>query len=164
MKSIQTKSINLAIAAILLTVPMTGSAVAGEKLVPFKGSLSATEPFVVENGFLIVSGTGGGIATHLGSFTLTWAFRVNTADGTGSGTVRFTAANGDTLTTSGTGTSGPTDVPGVFHINELQTITGGTGRFAGATGHLTVERLTDLNTGFTSGSFQGVISSVASSK
>jgi hypothetical protein len=38
MKSIQTKSINLAIAAILLTVPMTGSAVAGEKLVPFKGN------------------------------------------------------------------------------------------------------------------------------
>lgn len=159
--------IYLSLAAILWTAALAGSAVAGEKLMPFSGSLQAHEPFVFEGpppGTLVVSGSGSGIATHLGRFTLTWAFRVNVADGTGAGTVTFIAANGDQLFTSASGSSEPTDTPGVFRIVEIQTILGGTGRFANATGSFAVERLTDLNTGFTSGSFHGTITSPGASK
>jgi hypothetical protein len=63
------------------------------------------------------------------------------------------------------GQTGPT--PGALQdsenqaasITEINTITGGTGRFAGAQGSFTVERLVNLATGFTSGSFHGTITS-----
>ena len=42
--------------------------------------------------------------------------------------------------------------------------TGGTGRFAGATGEFTVERLVDTATGETEGSFEGTISSPGAGK
>jgi hypothetical protein len=138
---------------------------AAEKLVPFSGSLQALESIVSQSpGFFVADGSGGGIATLLGRFTLAWKFTVNTTDGTGSGPVRFTGANGDEIFTTAAGTSEPTDTPGVFRIVEIQTIIGGTGRFAGAKGSFTVERLTDLNTGFTSGSFHGAITSPGSAQ
>ncbi len=153
----------LPMAAILLTAALAGPAVAAEKLVPFSGSLQAQESITFPGaGTLLADGTGGGIATLLGRFTLTWHFTVNLADGTGSGPVRFTGANGDEIFMTAAGTSEPTDTPGVFRITEIQTIVGGTGRFAGAKGSFTVERLTDLNTGFTSGSFHGTITSPGS--
>jgi hypothetical protein len=142
---------------------LAGPGVAGDKLVPFKGSLNATETIVFNPGSppvsFVADGTGDGIATHLGQFTLTWEFTVILADGTGSGPVRFTAANGDELFATAAGTSEPTSTPGVFHIMEVQTITGGTGRFANAKGTFIVDRFTDLNTGLTSGSFNGNITS-----
>ena len=113
---------------------------------------------------VMVDGTGGGIATHLGLFTLTWQFTVIIASGTGTGPVHFIAANGDEIFTTAAGTSEPTSTPGVFHITEVQTITGGTGRFANAKGNFIVDRLSDLNTGASSGSFQGVITSPGSAK
>lgn len=141
----------------------SGAAGAADKLVPFKGSLEATETIVTNPGSPPVSfvayGSGGGIATHLGRFTLTWEFTVIIADGTGSGPVHFTAANGDEIFTTAAGTSEPTSTPGVIHIMEVETITGGTGRFANAKGTFIVDRLTDLNTGLTSGSFNGTITS-----
>ncbi len=162
MKTIKRKGSYLPIAAIFLTAALVGPAVAQEKLVPFNGSLQAQESVVFQGpppGTLLADGTGGGIATHLGRFTLTWKFTVNLADGTGSGAVHFIAANGDDLFATAAGASEPTSTPGVFRIVEVETITGGTGRFANAKGSFTVERLTDLNTGLTSGSFHGTITS-----
>ena len=154
---------NLPVTAILLTFALAAPAMAADKLVTFKGSLHARETIVPNPGSPPVSfvayGSGGGVATHLGLFTLTWQFTVIIADGTGSGPVHFIAANGDEIFTTVTGTSEPTGAPGVFHITEVQTITGGTGRFANAKGTFIVDRLTDLNTGLTSGSFTGVITS-----
>jgi hypothetical protein len=45
----------------------------------------------------------------------------------------------------------------VLYIEETATITGGTGRFAGATGSFTAERLYDMVAGTTIGSFEGTI-------
>ena len=166
MSTIMRNSINLPMAAILLTAALAGPAVAADKLVPFSGSLHAKEKIVSTQGSppvsFVADGSGGGIATHLGRFTLTWHFTVNTVDGTGSGPVHFIAANGDSIFSTAAGTSEPTSTPGVFRITEIQIITGGTGRFAGAKGSFTVERLVDLTTGFTSGSFHGTITSPGS--
>jgi len=50
----------------------------------------------------------------------------------------------------------------VVRIVEEATITGGTGRFAGATGSFTTVRLYDPVAGTTSGSFEGTISTPGS--
>jgi len=67
------------------------------------------------------------------------------------------AANGDNVYTTIVGSAVPEATPGVDSITEINTITGGTGRFAGAQGSFTVMRLVTLATGFTSGSFNGTI-------
>jgi len=167
MKSIRQTSICLALVTMLLMGAFTGSAAAAGKPVPFSGSLQALEHSVFQGpppGILVVDASGSGIATLFGQFTLTWNFIVNLADGTGAGPVSFTAANGDAIFSTSFGRSEPTDTPGVFHIVEIQTITGGTGRFAGAQGSFIVDRLTDLNTGLTSGSFHGTITSPSAAR
>jgi len=158
-RTITGTSINLLVAATVSVLALASPAVAADKLIPFNGSLNAQEAISAgpAPGTFVADGTGGGIATLIGRFTLTWKFTVTIADGTGLGPVRFTAANGDEIFTTAAGISWPADTPGVFHIREIQTITGGTGRFAGAKGTFVVERLTDLNTGATSGSFQGTM-------
>ncbi len=45
------------------------------------------------------------------------------------------------------GQAAPTADPNVLSLTEVATITGGTGRFADATGTFTLERLLDLTTG-----------------
>jgi hypothetical protein len=139
----------LAVAGLAAPVP------AGEQ-VPFKGSfegdVTVTPPFVMVD----VEATG--VATHLGKFTLDIPHVVNAANGTAIGSYEFTAANGDKLYAEFTGIATPTATPGVLYIEETATITGGTGRFAGATGSFTSERLYDTLAGTTIGSFEGTIS------
>lgn len=162
MKGIMRTTIYLPLAAMLLTASLAGPAAAANKQVPFKGSFQGQEVAIFQGpppGSLLVDGSGAGIATSLGRFTMTWNLTVNVADGSAAGSFRFTAANGNTIETTIAGSSEPTDIPGVFRITEINTITGGTGRFANAKGSFTMERLTDLNTGFTSGSFHGTITS-----
>ena len=86
---------------------------------------------------------------------------MNLADGSGTGVAQLIAANGDTINLTIDGQGVPTDAPGVNSIVEIHTITGGTGQFAGAKGSFAVERLVDLTTGFTSGSFSGNITGPA---
>jgi hypothetical protein len=74
------------------------------------------------------------------------------------GAYEFTAANGDTLTADFTSHVTPTDVPGVVFVAVTATITGGTGRFAGATGSFVGDRLADTVHGTVTESFEGTIS------
>lgn len=87
-----------------------------------------------------------GQATHLGEFSIEAPHRVNlaTQPPEATGAFRLTAANGDTLTATFTGRGTPTATEGVFSVVETATITGGTGRFAGATGSFVVERSVEL--------------------
>jgi hypothetical protein len=79
---------------------------------------------------------------------------ISTDPSPSTGTFEFIAANGDELFTDivGEGSGAP-----IAHITECNTITGGTGRFAGATGNFTIHRVVDLSTGLTSGAFGGTI-------
>ena len=158
MKTSMKASTYLTMAAVLLTLAIADPA-AAKKLVPFHGSLQGTEVDVVQPPTLLVDGSGTGIANHLGLFTVTWDLTVNLSDSSATGTFHFIAANGDSIFTEIVGQAEPTETPGVNHIVEINTITGGTGRFAGATGSFTLERLIDLTTGVTSGSFKGTITS-----
>lgn len=153
----------LTMAAMLLTSALAGPAAAKEQ-VPFHGSIQGVEIDVVAPPSLLVAGTGTGIATHLGRLTVTWSVTVALSDSSAVGTFHFIAANGDSIFTTILGQGEPTPTPGVVSIVEVNTITGGTGRFAGATGSFTLERLVDLATGFTSGSFNGTISSPGAAK
>ena len=161
-QSVMKASISLAVAAMLLTAALAVPA-AAQKQVPFKGSLQGLEIDTPQGGppptTLNTDGNTTGIATHVGQFSFTYQLTVNLMNDSGTGSARLIAANGDSIYTTITGQGEPTATPGVNSITEINTITGGTGRFAGAQGSFTVERLVNLATGFTSGSFHGTITS-----
>ena len=161
-KSVMKASISLAVVAMLLTaalaVPM-----AAHNQVPFKGSLQGQETDTPQGGppptTLSADGSATGIATHVGQFSFTYQLTVTLATATATGSGHLIAANGDSIYTTIAGTLEMTPTPGVASITEINTITGGTGRFARAQGSFTVERLVNLATGLTSGSFHGTITS-----
>src|SRR5262245_23004532 len=145
------------VVAALAVLGLAGPVAAGEQ-VPFKGSLEGD--FTTSVNFPIVSvivdATGN--ATQLGKFTLTIPHEANLVSLSATGTYNFTATNGDMVFATSVGQATPTSDPNVLSVVEIATITGGTGRFAGATGSFTAERLVDLITLTTSGSFNGTIS------
>lgn len=156
----QSSAANLAL-VILTVVGLAGPAPAGEQ-VPFKGSLEGdvtvtpnVPPTVPPS--LKVAVTAMGHATHLGQFVLDVPHVVIPAYGTADGFYEFTSANGDTLKAHFTGIAVPI-APGILYIEETATIMGGTGRFAGASGSFTSERLYDMLAATTLGSFVGTIS------
>jgi hypothetical protein len=149
---------HLALAA-LAVLGFARSAAAGDQ-VPFKGSLDGVvthTPIDAQHDQVDVEATGN--ATHLGEFTLDIPHIANHSNGTAIGSYEFTAANGDSVFADFTGQATPTSTPGVLYIVETATITGGTGRFAGASGSFICERLFDRIAGTTIGSFEGTISS-----
>jgi len=104
-----------------------------------------------------VDAIGTGEATHLGRFTVTYQVEVDLPTSMGIGSATFKAANGDSVFAEFIGQGNPTQDPDVSFIVETYTITGGTGRFANATGSFTVHRFVNLVTGITTGSFDGTI-------
>jgi hypothetical protein len=128
-------------ASALLTMSITpwlaGSASAGEQ-VPFKGTLEGTytsvpvDPSVPLIVFNQLDATGN--ATHLGKFTYDFPHVVDRTlrPSIGIGSATFTAANGDQVFADIVGEA-TLIVPGLLSGVEHGAITGGTGRFEGAT-------------------------------
>src|SRR5438105_4685091 len=157
------RRIGAALALVAVLGP-GGPAVAADP-VPFKGSLDGDVTVTpLAPPFLQVDVGATGKATQLGRFTLDVPHVVNAANGTAVGSYEFTAANGDKVYAEFTGQAMPTATPGVLYIVETATITGGTGRFAGATGSFTSERLYDTLAGTTVRSFEGTISAPGNRK
>jgi hypothetical protein len=163
MKSISKSMLGLAITALFLTAalvcpaPALGGPVAAYQTVPLKGSLEAFEAYDLQFPTLFVDAIGSGTSTHLGQFTVAYQVDVNLLTGGGPASIHLVAANGDAIFATGLGQGSPTEDPDVNSIVETYTITGGTGRFEEATGSFTVERLVNVVTGATSGSFDGTI-------
>ena len=157
MKKLVKSILYLQMTALLLT-----SALAGPKAVDKErhigGIIEGVEIADVQFPSLFVDGTGSGKANLLGRFTMTYELEVNllTLPFQTIGSAVFSAANGDTLFTEITGLGTPTE-PGFDSIVEIHTITGGSGRFAGATGSFRREYLLNIVTGITGGSFEGTI-------
>ena len=150
------------ITAAALALTLAGPVSAGDQ-VPFKGTLAGTATITPLGGPMVaVEIDAAGTATYLGKFTLEAPHTVNQATLTAVGTYTLTAANGDTLTADLAGTARMVEPPNVIAITETATVTGGTGRFAGATGSIQVERVFNRATGVTTGSFDGWISTPGS--
>ena len=144
--------------SIALVLCLAGPVSAGEQ-VPFKGTLSGTASITpLTPPIVAVRIEATGTATYLGRFTLEAPHVVNQATLTAVGTYRITAANGDTITADLAGTARMVEPPNVVAITETATVTGGTGRFAGATGSIQVERVFNRATGVTTGTLRGWIS------
>lgn len=79
--------------------------------------------------------SGGGTAAHLGRFTIVSQTACLTGSGGTQGSLVWRAANGDLLTGEFTFTTTPPDANGLVIVTSVDAvITGGTGRFAGASG------------------------------
>lgn len=144
---------NLGSAGVTVSVPFQGRA---EGL---HMSRTPVQPPVFADVFELT-----GQATQLGQFTLIIEAVVNFGSFpvTGTGTLTFTAANGDRVVAHATGASRLLR-PGLVLITETATIDpeASTGRFAGATGTFILQRQADAATGVTGvtrGSFEGSIS------
>jgi hypothetical protein len=133
---------------------VAASAVAAET--PFKGTVNAVETSEVVFPIASINREGTGTATYLGKFTQQVTLQVNVLTGSAIGAATFTAANGDTLSASVVGQGTPIG-PTVVSVVEVYTITGGTGRFADASGTFTLEMTVEQTTGVSTGTFSGTI-------
>ena len=152
--------VSIVIALLLILVVMSTTLAAparGVRELPLRGSMEALETYVVNFPIMSVTGSGSGHASQLGQFTISYEVAVDLTTVSGPASAEFVAANGDSIYANGTGQATETGTPGVFNIVENYTITGGTGRFAGASGTITLDRVVDTNTGATSGTISGTI-------
>jgi hypothetical protein len=150
-------------AAVLIVLGLAGPAAAGDQ-VPFKGTVEGrVTRTLLDPPFVFDRFDSTGNATQLGEFDLVVGVIVNLSTRTAIGTYEFIAANGDTLTAQGTGHGMPTATPGVVLLTGTAIITGGTGRFEGASGGFTVKQLLDSGTLTTIGVFDGTVSAPGAS-
>jgi hypothetical protein len=172
-------SVCLQLGIVLFTAALAGSGPATARAtsghasgvaVPFKGSVEGTDTYDVTNfPVMLIDTTTGGVATHLGRYTATAELTVNVVTNVAFGSAHFVAANGDSLYTTSVARGDPVGAPAdlTTRVTETHTITGGTGRFAGASGSFTLVRLAVFTgepdgaglfaTADTAGSFEGTI-------
>ena len=125
--------------------------------IPFRGTLQSNESYSTIFPTMFVTATGSGEATLLGQITVNYQAEVNLSDLSQSGSVSLAGIDGDSLLAAGGGQAIEDGAPGMFSVVEIYTITGGTGRFGGASGTLTLKRLVSVKAGITFGSFEGYI-------
>ena len=154
-----------AVAALLLVLSAS-AALAEVKTVSFKGAFDERDTGVVQFPNLLLNGSGTGTASHLGRFTYTYKVTVDLTSALSSGVIQLVAANGDVINGVSVGRGEPTDTPDLTHVIQLVTITGGTGRFQGATGGFTSDAFlvndTKTGIGLSSGTLKGTISTPGS--
>jgi hypothetical protein len=152
------------IVAILVLSGLTllaQAATAGTSL-PLKGSDLGTFgiPGPCGEAGLNVVIEGRGNATHLGRYSYAADECFDPGTGGFAGEPLFTAADGDQLWGHYTGQVAPTADPNVILYTETLSITGGSGRFSGATGELEVDGVANLATGDYSQKLRGWISNL----
>lgn len=159
-KKIGTTLVVLLLLAVLASATFAALAApaARQKKMDLKGSVQAVESQKGAPPTIHVSLEGSGNASHLGKFTYTMQAELTVPALSATNSATFVAADGSTLSAEGTGQGTPTDTPGVISIVETLTVTGGTGRFEGASGNITVQRLVNRATFESSGTIEGSIS------
>ena len=141
-----------------LALPMQATA---KDRLPLKGSESGTFRLLgpCETGGMILEVTGTGNSTRLGSYSARYRECLDPETGAVThGTFTLTAADGDELFGTYSGQSAPTGEPGVVTYDDPGVITGGTGRFEGASGTANTRGSANLATGEYSGVLTGSVS------
>lgn len=158
------RKINIVLLVILLLC-LSHPAAAGDQ-VPFVGTLEGQVVSAIpqDSEHMLFDADVTGHANHLGRFTGEAQVLQNVTDGSYVGSYIWTAANGDTIFGTFEGQLIPTATPGVFDNIETVIVTGGTGRFEGATGNATLTGEIDTITGSFVYPIDGTISSVGSNK
>ncbi|MBS0448669.1 MAG: hypothetical protein JSR59_22325 [Proteobacteria bacterium] len=149
------KSTRLHAAVLALAAITPVAALAGPPL-PFTATLRTQETLGLDPGrctsapFLQGTTAGSGVASYLGAISGTSTDCISPADGSynfSNGHMVLTAANGDTLTADYSGSMLPTVNYPVFSLSGSYRITGGTGRYVGATGTGTLQGATNIVSG-----------------
>src|ERR1041385_655690 len=161
------------LAAVFISVPTPSSA---RDEVPFNGVVAGYVEFQsgteCEPSIHVIN---FGHAHQLGAFTGTAEFSPRPCDPDPdlcennipyTGTFDWFAANGDEISGTFEGYLCPTETPGVYDNHETAEVTGGTGRFANASGHFELAGQLDFTTNPPSFvlPWQGIISSVGSTR
>lgn len=141
--------ISIVVLALIIGQAALASLAFGADEVPFRGSDEGgfELPGACPGGSLeqvVIEGTGH--ATHVGAYTYAATECLDAVTGAFAGTSTLTAANGDAITGSYEGRVSVTADPDVIAYQEELDVTGGTGRFAGATGTLQVAGVANLLT------------------
>jgi len=132
-----------------------GTSVQGTATAPFKGSFEGTQTATPGTPPLVtVAMQATGTGTLVGRFQIALPHTVNVATASASGIATIIAADGSRIVASFTGQA---QVGPIVTIVEQATVTGGTGRFAGASGSFTIHRTFVPATGKTSGTFEGTL-------
>lgn len=138
----------------------TAPALSARVALPFTGTLETIETSFTPLGptTALLSAEGTGTATHLGRYTEVSDLTLDFATLTGIEHETLTAADGDLLYVTAAVHATPNADGVTVNVVEDATVTGGTGRFAGATGSYTIRCLANQATGISTGSFEGTIS------
>lgn len=157
--------------AIVVGAPAMAAQPSGPKLVPFHATYTGTYQAAVVPPNVIITATAEGHASHLGRSTANVSIAVSLArtdvpncpvpGTTEVYTATITAANGDTITLVGTGYGCQTSPTTVSVVDEI-TVTGGTGRFEGASGSLIGRTAVDQPSGTESFTLDGTLSTPGS--
>ena len=154
------RSVALVIVAIFAVVPGAQATeqrpIAGWYTVSLVDAASRCGPNAITLGF-----EGSGIAAHLGRMTGTASNCTEPSLGAGpvaiwDGIATFVAADGSTVTVAYNGLQGA-PAAGVATVSTSNSVTSGTGRFAGASGSWVATGEVDFAAGVFSGSFSGWI-------
>jgi hypothetical protein len=148
---------------VALALPMYATA-GDQAQVPLKGSETGTFQLLgpCETGGIALDVTGSGHATFLGRYSSHYRECFDPATGAvAGGSFTLTAAKGDRLFGAYSGQASPTGESNVLY-DDPGVITGGTGRFAGASGIVNTSGIANLATGEYSGTISGSVSSRAS--
>jgi hypothetical protein len=139
----------------------TARVAANAAVLPFHGTVDsashiAVYDFGTNTAFIHLVGTG--TATQVGRYTLVVDYALSLLTTAGPERMTLTAANGDVLTAEGTARGTPSEDGQSLSSLESLTITGGTGRFVGATGSFVLRQVNLAADRNSSGSFEGTIS------
>jgi len=147
----------LPLAAMICAATFAAPRPADTDILHLKGSIKATEDHTVTPPTMTVQLQGTGHATHLGLYVLTAEETVTLPALASQGTFEIATEGRAMLsgTVAGQGTliNGGTEAV----IDEVYTVTGGTGRFHGATGTISVHRVVNRTTLNSSGTMEGTL-------
>jgi hypothetical protein len=150
-----------AVAAVLLTTPPVATAAA---TTPFKSEVTAQASLAETPvpGVLTLTGSGVGHASHLGNVSVSNTETLDFVTSPGGLAIRdgrmvMVAANGDELHWAYEGAGSLPDTQGVSAFSGTFLVTGGTGRFADATGSGTFYGTGDTVTGVANVAYHGTI-------